>query len=73
MAVDLAPKGINVNSIAPGVHTTEMTGAIVDNATQSVKAVPDGRYEIICDHTSARCGRGPACCRTWLGAWLGAW
>jgi NAD(P)-dependent dehydrogenase (short-subunit alcohol dehydrogenase family) len=44
MAVDLAPKGINVNSIAPGVHTTEMTGAIVDNATQSVKAVPDGRW-----------------------------
>jgi NAD(P)-dependent dehydrogenase (short-subunit alcohol dehydrogenase family) len=47
MAVDLAPKGINVNSIAPGVHTTEMTGALVDNATQSVKAVPNGRYATI--------------------------
>ncbi|GAQ83087.1 hypothetical protein KFL_001350110 [Klebsormidium nitens] len=45
MAVDLAPKGITVNSIAPGVHPgTGMTGPVAEHTKQAVKAIPDGRW-----------------------------
>ncbi|GAQ92253.1 3-ketoacyl-ACP reductase [Klebsormidium nitens] len=46
MAVELAPKGINVNSIAPGVFPSELTSSVVgtESAKLVQRAVPARRY-----------------------------
>ncbi|HLC96986.1 MAG TPA: 3-oxoacyl-ACP reductase family protein [Candidatus Nanoarchaeia archaeon] len=46
MALELAPHGIRVNAIGPGVIETDMTKGILDNpesAKQFLKAIPMGR------------------------------
>lgn len=45
LAIELAPKGICVNLVIPGLVLTDMTGALSDKALESMrKTVPMGRY-----------------------------
>ncbi|MEH6581234.1 MAG: SDR family oxidoreductase [Halioglobus sp.] len=45
LAVELAPKSIRVNLVIPGLVLTEMTGALSENALESMrKMIPMGRY-----------------------------
>ncbi|GAQ91980.1 hypothetical protein KFL_008960040 [Klebsormidium nitens] len=46
LAVELAPKGINVNAISPGVFPSEMSDGIVESpgSKKALKAIPNRRW-----------------------------
>lgn len=43
LAVDLAPRHVNVNAIAPGFFPSKMTAHLLDREAEMVKAIPRGR------------------------------
>lgn len=44
LAVELAPRGIRVNAVAPGIIVTEMTKRIRNYAEETKRQIPLGRY-----------------------------
>ena len=45
LAIELAPRGITVNLVIPGLVLTEMTGGLSEKALESMrKTIPMGRY-----------------------------